>query len=266
MFVARVSAVLTAVGYDRSSGGLRPFLPYPGAAVTPLPTEAFLTGRDDSALRARGDLQLLPDVWAAFDALAAEARHAGFDLRVASGYRSFSRQLMIFNAKACGDRPTLDDDDRPVDLEALPLASRIEAILRFSALPGGSRHHFGTDIDVYDAAAMPPHYRLSLCQAEVCAGGLFDPLHCWLDERIASGESHGFYRPYDRDRGGVAPERWHLSYAPLARSFEQSVDGGTLRRCWSAPAAASLCWRETLEQQLPALVERYLRRVAPPPF
>ena len=45
-------------------------------------------------------------------------------------------------------------------------------------------------------------------QLEVARGGVFDSLHSWLDARMAAGESHGFYRPYARDRGGVAPERW----------------------------------------------------------
>jgi LAS superfamily LD-carboxypeptidase LdcB len=249
-----------------AQSGATLLMPSPADTAAPLAfSEAFLTGRDARPLAARGDLLLLPEVWAAFDRLAAAARTAGFELRVASAYRSFSRQLQIFNGKARGERPTLDDRDEPVELDALPVAERIGAILRFSALPGASRHHFGTDIDVYDAAATPRDYRLALSQAEVCACGLFDPLHCWLDERIARGEAHGFYRPYDRDRGGVAPERWHLSYAPLAAVFSEGVDAAVLRRCWAAPEAASLCWREALEEALPALVERYLRAVAAPP-
>ena len=94
---------------------------------------------------------------------------------------------------------------------------------------------------------------------------MFDPLHCWLDARIAAGLSHGFYRPYDRDRGGVAPERWHLSYAPLARQFEAQLDADVLARCWQRPQAAGLYWRQELERHLPALVDRYLRNVAAPP-
>ena len=39
-----------------------------------------------------------------------------------------------------------------------PLApdALIETILLWSALPGGSRHHWGTDVDVFDAAAVAP--------------------------------------------------------------------------------------------------------------
>ncbi len=40
---------------------------------------------------------------------------------------------------------------------------------------------------------------------------------------MAKGASQGFYRPYNLDRGGVAPERWHLSYAPLAMEFQRQL-------------------------------------------
>jgi len=34
----------------------------------------------------------------------------------------------------------------------------------------------------------------------------------------------GFYRPYAIDRGGIAPERWHLSYRSLADQYAQVID------------------------------------------
>jgi LAS superfamily LD-carboxypeptidase LdcB len=229
-------------------------------------SERRLTGRDSTALEDVGSgLLLAREAAAAFARLAADARGAGFDLRIASAWRSFERQLAIFNGKACGERPVVDDEGRTCDLAALDVEARIHAILRYSALPGGSRHHWGTDIDVFDAACLPEGYRLALSTAEVAPGGLFDPLHCWLDARIDAGESHGFYRPYDRDRGGVAPERWHLSFAPLALRCQDQVDAQVLERCWEQPCAAQLCWRDELLARLPELVERYLRRVAPAP-
>ena len=73
---------------------------------------------------------------------------------------------------------------------------------------------------------------------EVAAGGLFDPLHRWLDERMAVNESHGFFRPYDKDRKGVAPERWHLSYAPRSVSCAQRCEATLLAACWGAVSMA----------------------------
>lgn len=231
-----------------------------------IPSSAFLTGRDATPLFERGDgFRLLPAVSEAFDQLAGDAAAAGFELRIASAHRDFPRQLMIFNGKARGERPVFDDRGAPVDLAALEPYEQLSAILRFSALPGGSRHHWGTEVDVYDAAAVPAGYRVSLTEAEVCAGGPFDPLHCWLDGQIAAGRSHGFFRPYDGDRGGVAPERWHLSFAPLSLSFSEQMDAELLAACWDGLSDGELAHRKLLLERLPLLVEQYLYRVAPVP-
>ena len=176
-----------------------------------------LTGLDDTHLVTLADgHRLQSEVARAFTALQSDARNAGFELSIASSFRPFCRQLAIWNGKADGTRPIHDDQGRPISIERLSRTEQLHAILRFSAMPGTSRHHWGTDLDVYDAAAVPSEYPLQLSPDEVAAGGVFDRLHCWLDERLAAGESHGFFRPYGKDRGGVAPERWHLSYAPLS--------------------------------------------------
>jgi LAS superfamily LD-carboxypeptidase LdcB len=221
-----------------------------------------LTGRDDSHLGWEGRVGLLPECWAAFNALRARARQAGFDLQVASGFRSFERQLAIWNAKASGKRPVHDDAGRQVKLETLAEAERVHAILRYSALPGTSRHHWGTDLDIFDAAAVPAGYRLQLTPEEVAEDGLFGPLHAWLDERIAAGEAQGFYRPYDRDRGGVAVERWHLSYAPGAIDCESLL---TEAAVLEALATCDLMLGGCVRDQLPALFKRYVCAVSPVP-
>lgn len=149
-----------------------------------------------------------------------EAAVAGFDLALASGYRDFHRQAAIWNAKARGERAVHDDQGRPVAVLALEPAARLEAIWRYSALPGTSRHHWGTDVDVYDRGAVPEDYVLQLTPGEYAPGGPFAALSNWLEERMQSGRSAGFFRPYRVDRGGIAPEPWHLSYAPLARQYE----------------------------------------------
>ncbi|AMX01892.1 peptidase [Microbulbifer thermotolerans] len=162
-----------------------------------------------------------PEALLAFERLCADARAAGFDPLVVSGFRSFERQRTIWNAKARGERPVLDSRGRPLDVTQLSPPQTVFAILRWSALPGASRHHWGTDFDVVDAAAMPAGYRPQLTPQEFAHDGLFGPFHHWLSERIAEGRSHGLFRPYAEDRGGVAPEPWHLSYAPRARELQQ---------------------------------------------
>jgi LAS superfamily LD-carboxypeptidase LdcB len=219
-----------------------------------------LTGLDESHLVTLPDGQRLQGAVArAFTALREDARQAGFELAIASSFRSFSRQLAIWNDKARGLRPVYDDQGRAIAIGQLPPAQQLHAILRFSAIPGTSRHHWGTDLDVYDAAAVAPDYRVQLSVEEVSTGGVFDSLHHWLDERMAAGESHGFYRPYVKDRGGVAPERWHLSYAPLSRVCAAQFCSDMLNVCWNCEeAVAGIMLREEIEADLQQIMARYV--------
>lgn len=155
------------------------------------------------------------------------ARHAGFAIKVCSAYRSFDRQLLIWNGKASGMRPVMDPFGKPINIQALSPWQKIQAILRWSALPGASRHHWGTDFDIYDANALPEGYKIQLTPEEVHGDGLFAPMHDWLDGYIDSGKTN-FYRPYAVDKGGIAPERWHLSYRPLADQYAQMLNGDVL--------------------------------------
>ena len=219
-----------------------------------------LTGVDDSHLVSMpGDHALQDEAAQAFYGLQQDARSAGFELAIASSFRSYARQLLIWNGKASGVRPVHDDLGQPVVLAALPVVQQLHAILRYSAIPGTSRHHWGTDLDIYDAAVLPADYQLQLSPPEVAPGGLFDALHCWLDERIAAGESRGFYRPYASDRGGVAPERWHLSYAPLSTDCAAQLTGELLKACWDCDTSgASLLLRREIEAELPLILTRYV--------
>ena len=80
------------------------------------------------------------DDWSALQLASVEA---GFDLAIVSAYRSFERQLLIWNEKVEGKRPLLDANGQILDAGGLDDKSLVFAILRWSALPGGSRHHWG---------------------------------------------------------------------------------------------------------------------------
>ena len=155
------------------------------------------------------------------------AQKAGFDLRICSGFRSFDRQLLIWNGKASGMRPIMDPFGKPINIQNLSSWQKIQAILRWSARPGASRHHWGTDFDIYDAKAMPEDYQIQLSPAEVQGNGIFAPMHDWLDDYLDSQQT-GFYRPYKFDKGGIAPERWHLSYRPVADQYAEQLNSEML--------------------------------------
>jgi len=150
-----------------------------------------------------------------------EAARDGFDLQIISAFRDHERQRKIWNLKASGERVLLDDQERPLNFQSLSPKEIMFAILRWSALPGCSRHHWGTDIDVYDGNTQSAQ-EVQLVPSETISDGPSAKLHEWLDSKISTNDSFGFYRPYGTDRGGVSPERWHLSYHSLARRYMEA--------------------------------------------
>ncbi|UTW44111.1 M15 family metallopeptidase [bacterium SCSIO 12696] len=178
-----------------------------------------LTGKTEEHLVTENGVRLHPEAARAFTRLQKCAKEQGMDLQVASGFRSFDRQLAIWNAKASGQRPVLDDDGQHVNLAALPPLQQVQGIMRWSALPGASRHHWGTDMDVWDRTAVSADYQLQLIPEEYSGEGPFAHLSQWLEQR----DDSGFFRPYALDRGGIAPEPWHLSYRPTADQFAERL-------------------------------------------
>jgi LAS superfamily LD-carboxypeptidase LdcB len=194
----------------------------------------------------------------AWQALAAGAARAGIELVAVSSHRSFAVQEAIWNAKWRGERAVLDRRGRPVDMTSLRPAGRMAAILAWSALPGASRHHWGTEFDVIDGAAIPDGYRVQLVPEEYAAGGPFARLAAWLDGNLAR---YGFHRPYRTDRGGVAPEPWHLSCTAVATLASRRLRLAHLRQ---AIEDSRMAGRDVVLARLPALYERYVRRVDRP--
>jgi len=227
--------------------------------LTPLELASY--GLTDDHIVSRAQLpagvrqSLHADVIAPFQLLQAAAREAGFDMQIVSGFRDFERQLAIWNGKASGTRPVLDAQSQIIDMNMLSDTDKALAIMRWSALPGCSRHHWGTDFDIYDAAAVAADYAVQLTPQEVDSGGVFAPLHDWLDGYLESRQS-GFFRPYAEDKGGIAPERWHLSYAPVAGRYEAAFSLQTLAALWRerqmalTDAVAGLS-ADTLQRYLP---------------
>ncbi|MGS2718162.1 M15 family metallopeptidase [Eionea flava] len=170
--------------------------------------------------------------------LTKDANAAGFDLKVASGFRSFERQLLIWNNKCSGNRAIMDEQGLALDIAGLSTKEKVYAICRWSALPGASRHHWGTDIDIYDAKVMSEDYQLQLQPSEYEANGLFSPMMEWLDVYLSLPSSPHFFKPYQLDKGGIAPEPWHLSYQPIADHYEQQLSLEVLHTLLSSISSA----------------------------
>jgi LAS superfamily LD-carboxypeptidase LdcB len=223
--------------------------------------ELELTGRATTHVVQRGDLRaaIHRDVLEPFLELRAAAALAGIDLQIASGYRDFGAQLRIWNMKYRGERPLYDAAGNVRDHASLDASELIEGILCWSALPGASRHHWGTDIDVIDRAAMPDSYRYRLVPEEYAAGGVFHALNLWLADNIARFD---FFRPYAEYQGGVHPEPWHLSFAPIASIALELLTPELIAATLSE---SDVLGRDEVLARLPDIHRKYVANVAPSP-
>jgi LAS superfamily LD-carboxypeptidase LdcB len=193
-----------------------------------------------------------------FLAMRDAAMAAGIDLVAASSFRDFERQLLLWNRKWRGERPLLDRGGQLIDLAALDDAGRVEAILCWSAVPGGSRHHWGTDVDVIDAAALPPGYQVQLVPDEYAATGIFARLTPWLDENMGR---FGFHRPYATAGCGAGVEPWHLSYSPVSSEALEAFTLPVLRR---AIEGSDMLGKAQVLERLPEIYTRFILAVDPP--
>ena len=180
------------------------------------------------------------------------ARNRGFELRVESAYRPFERQLSIWNRKARGELPLLDSDgnpmERPHDAESL-----MRSILIWSALPGASRHHLGTDIDVVDASACPEGYEVRLTPEE--CNGMFRPFHDFLTESFSRGESFGFARVFVPHRGRIMPEPWHIAHLPTSRILLRDFSLSALRELYGS---CDMELKDVVIRNLESLAQDYI--------
>ena len=182
------------------------------------------------------------------------AHEKGFDLQIASAFRDYDRQLKIWNAKARGERVILDDQEKALDHSKLSPTEIVFAILRWSAIPGCSRHHWGSDIDVFDGKTQSID-EVKLIPSECFGTGPSAPLHQWLDEEMAVGNAFGFFRPYKTDQGGISPERWHLSYYPISRRI---IDVYTFSLFKRSIEESDIIFKEIILEHAEDIFNRYI--------
>jgi LAS superfamily LD-carboxypeptidase LdcB len=160
-----------------------------------------LMGKSDIELFGK-DINLVKEAHDAFIEMKRAAYRSGIDLKIVSSYRSFARQQVIFERKFIN---YTDNDMSPLDA--------ISKITEYSTIPGTSRHHWGTDIDVIDGYkkidgdVLDPE-KYGECQP-------FYDFKKWMDE---NSEKFGFFLVYTDNpkRKGFKYEPWHYSYAPIS--------------------------------------------------
>ncbi|MFT6268998.1 MAG: LAS superfamily LD-carboxypeptidase LdcB [Alphaproteobacteria bacterium] len=182
----------------------------------------------------------------------------GVDIQICSSFRSFDKQLSIWNRKWLGELPLNTLQNTKLIASELSDQEKIHAIMLWSALPGASRHHWGTDFDVYDNASIQAlNHKLALIPSEYEGGGPCEAMSKWIIQHAAS---FGFYLPYAKYVGGVAREPWHLSYKKVAKNIQKSF---VIDELYSQLQQADILGKKLILKQLPSLVRQYTFNLGP---
>lgn len=141
----------------------------------------------------RSGYYLRTEVLDAYAQMRNAAKKDGVDLIIRSATRNFNAQKRIWERKWRVQKKSKSEKNKAL------------SILKLSSMPGTSRHHWGTEIDLNA-------FRNSWFEHDQ---GL--KLFRWMN---TNAEKFGFHRPYtkkDSQRpNGYNEERWHWSYTPLS--------------------------------------------------
>jgi len=141
----------------------------------------------------------------AFKKMQAEALKSNIKIGAVSSYRSYNHQKQIWERKYKSNQS-----------KGFSTLENINKIIEYSTIPGTSRHHWGTDIDIYQTNVKQPN---GVLQAKNFHGnGTFCKLKEWMDK---NSERFGFYLVYTDlpKRKGFKYEPWHYSYKPLSQKY-----------------------------------------------
>ncbi|MCF8463746.1 MAG: M15 family metallopeptidase [Flavobacteriales bacterium] len=155
----------------------------------------------------KSDMYLRKEALDAFILMQKKAKVDGISLIIISACRNFNHQKSIWEAKWNGARKVGGKDLS----QAIPNgAERAKEILKYSSMPGTSRHHWGTDIDINSLS--PSYFESGKGKKE----------YEWLRDNASE---FGFCQVYSKkgaDRKyGYEEEKWHWSYTPIASQFTQ---------------------------------------------
>ena len=183
------------------------------------------------------------EAYEAFEKMHAAAAVDGVKLVILSAMRTFNDQKGIWENKWSG-RTLVGGKNLSTAVQ--DPAERAKAILRYSSMPGSSRHHWGTDMDLNSLE-----------------NGFFDTgsgkkAYEWLQAHAAE---YGFCQPYSAmgaDRpNGYQEERWHWSYMPIAarylRAYRAQVKLADINGFLGSETATPL-----------NVIEHYVSGIAPP--
>lgn len=221
----------------------------------------LLTGRKNNLLKEFSGYLVHQEIIDDLEKLITQAKKdINADLSITSSFRDFYRQQSIWNLKASGKRKVMNDQEEVIDPAKHSKEKFLKFILRFSAIPGLSRHHWGTDIDIFDSSKMEKS-QLKLIASEYEADGPCSELSQWLNENIQSQSSFGFFKPYAIDLGGIAVEQWHISYSPLSSFFYEQYSIDTFHRNLKE---SEFVFKDIIEKDIDFYFNNYFKLIKQP--
>jgi len=168
-------------------------------------TGNFSPAKNSKLLEFKPGFFLRKEAYAAFLKMAEKAKKDGFQLEILSATRNFNSQKSIWNEKWNGRRLV---EGKNLAQNVKDPVSRAKIILKYSSMPGTSRHHWGTDIDLN--SLNPDYFHQPAGKA----------LYRWLEK---NAKEFGFCQPYTplgpNRPTGYQEEKWHWSYTPISREL-----------------------------------------------
>lgn len=150
----------------------------------------------ESHLTSKTGIYLRIEVYDQVKKMAEAAKKDGITLTILSATRNFDYQKGIWERKW--------NNTKYKGWTDIKIATDI---LKYSSMPGTSRHHWGTDLDFN---SVEPAYFKS---------GAGKKVYDWLQKNAAS---YGFFQTYtskENGRTGYNEEAWHWSYMPLSKEY-----------------------------------------------
>jgi zinc D-Ala-D-Ala carboxypeptidase len=144
----------------------------------------------DSQYTNKSNIYLRKEVYLAFLKMYNAALKDGYKLIIISAARNFEYQKRIWDGKWKKEKSKKAKD-------------KVLNILKYSAMPCSSRHHWGTDFDI------------NTLEASAFENGKNKKIYDWM---VANAHKYGFYQPYTKGRkSGYNEEKWHWTYLPTSK-------------------------------------------------
>ena len=153
----------------------------------------------------REGMYMNTDAYSSFKEMHQAAAKDGVNLTILSAARNFLYQKGIWEGKWTGSRKV---EGKNLSKSIPNSIERAYKILENSSMPGSSRHHWGTDID------------LNSFDNSYFSRGKGKLEYEWL---TSNAYKYGFCQPYSskstENRTGYNEEKWHWSYLPLSKIY-----------------------------------------------